>query len=94
MSLYNRLIGTEQPKIPVHQFCAALAERSRLKLTHDDIVQMFTLSTSEAQEAADFYTAVGPLASTEVEDVLVLAEWRLAYATEASIKTRFNVVAL
>lgn len=94
MALYNRLIGTEEPKIAVHQFCAALAERTRGKVTNADISSMFNLSVDETTEFSTLYSSVSLMNAKEVEDVFMLAEKRLAYANAAAVKTRLNVISL
>jgi hypothetical protein len=53
MGLYERLIGVlNEPKIPVHQFMAAIGEVERGKWTNADAIAAFTLTPSEQAEAA------------------------------------------
>jgi len=94
MGLYERLMGDEQPKIPVHQFTAAVAEKKRLKITTQQVIDAFGLSAGEQTEVATLFTAVdGVLLTREmVIDVLNLAERKLAgYTTAALVKTRLGV---
>ena len=50
MGLYERLCGTEEPKLPIHQFMAALGEHDRGKMTRDQVVFAFSLSAAEQVE--------------------------------------------
>jgi hypothetical protein len=50
MSLYTRLMGTTDPKIPVHAFMAALGEFERGKATRQQIMDGFGLSVGEGTE--------------------------------------------
>jgi hypothetical protein len=52
MGLYERLVGVEEPKIPVHSFMAALGEVERGKSVAADVSSAFGLSSSEQTEAA------------------------------------------
>ncbi len=51
MALYARLIGTEEPRIPIHAFIGALGEWERGKITRTQVVNGFTITTSS--ELAD-----------------------------------------
>ena len=61
MSLYRRLIGLDEPKIPVHQFMAALAEFKRGKFTGPQVLSMFQLSPAEQTELAALRTELAAL---------------------------------
>lgn len=51
MALYDRLMGFQEPKIPVHQFMAEAGEFQRGKVTSAQAQTDFGLSTSELTEA-------------------------------------------
>lgn len=51
MSLYTRLLGDETPRIPVHQFMAAIGELERGRVTEQQVVDYFGLSAGETTEA-------------------------------------------
>lgn len=51
MGLYERLAGTEGPKLPIHQFVGAIGEWSRGLITSSDLQNSFGLSAAELVEA-------------------------------------------
>jgi len=100
--LIDRIQGIEpRPKIPVHQFCAAIDEYARGNLTRAQIVAAFDLQGSEATQAgqlADLIDAQTTAATKlnlviSIEDVFVLTEQPDLglYDTKAKIATRFNL---
>lgn len=106
MALYDRLIGidADNPKIPVHGFSAVLGEFARGALTGAQAqagIELFSgapLTAAEVVEAQALLatvtgTAPAKLArAKEIDDVLMLAEHRLAqYDTAAEVKTRLGV---
>lgn len=96
MGLFERLMGLEEPKIPVHQFQAMMAERSRGKVTDEQIIDAFNLSAAEQVEMGKTrdrtLAPVSPLMTSEVDDVLLLAEMLIPpYNTAAAVKTRLGV---
>jgi len=50
MSLFQRLVGIDQNKIPLHPFRAALSDYSRGWLVDVDIISAFSLSDAEWDE--------------------------------------------
>lgn len=50
MGLYERLAGTESEKISSHAFMAALGEFDRGKMTSQQVINAFTLSSGEQTE--------------------------------------------
>ena len=100
MGLYERLMGFEQPKLPVHQFMGAMQEISLGNMTGAQGVTAFGLSPAEATEASTLQATIAaePTAvekkvkAMEVERVLFLAEQRLVpFDTPAAVKTRLGV---
>lgn len=95
MGLYERILRLEEPKIPVHGFMAALAERKRGRVTAQQIVTTFQLDAAAQADAvalnARFDDAVNPLTGVELHDVLLLADAGLAYQTVNALKTRLGV---
>lgn len=106
MGLYERLIGVDadNPKIPVHGFSSVLGEFARGNLTGQqaqDAITVFSgapLTAGEVTEAQALLatvtgTAPAKLArAKEIDDVLILAEHRVAqYDTAAEVKTRLGV---
>jgi len=95
MGLYERILRLEEPKIPVHAFMAALAERKRGQITGANIVTLFDLDATATTEVialnARFDDVVTPLTGVEVHDVLLLADAGLGYTTVAALKNRLGV---
>lgn len=51
MALFERLIGTEEPKIAIHKFHAVIDEMKQGRLTQAQAKQVLGLSNQEASEA-------------------------------------------
>lgn len=82
MSLYTRLIGLESPKIPVHQFMAALGEIERGKLTEGNVSAAFGLSAGEQTELASLVTRIRtPLEGYPLNGRVTLTNVGAAYDT-------------
>ena len=95
MALYERLTGEGRPKLPVHQFAAAVAEKARGKLTRADIGAAFSLSEAELVEfdALEARMLIDTaLSSGALHDVLLLAETGLM--TAAQVRTRIGIVVI
>lgn len=58
MSLYQRLLGAEKPRIPVHSFIAALGELERGKITRAQVLVGLGIA---ADEEADFDAIVAKI---------------------------------
>lgn len=100
MGLYERLMGFEEPKLPVHQFMGAMQEIAMGNMTGAQGVAAFGLSAAEATEAQTLQGVVSApatadgkkLRAVEYERVLMLAEQRIApFNTVALVKTRLGV---
>ena len=91
MALLDRIIGTEEPKIPVHQFMAALAEYKRGAVTGAQVVAAFDLSTEETAALDTWLSNLDTDAINRdlIHDVLLLAEDGLY--TKATVITRLGV---
>lgn len=101
--LIDRIQGTDatRPKLPMHQFAAALAEYARGRLTRAQLATAFDLQGSEATQATALADAMDAksgttnkmLYSQEIADVAYFAEQPELgiYATKAAIKTRLEL---
>ena len=76
MPLFERLVGTEDPKLPVHQFMAALAEYKRGEVTGVQVATAFDLSAGEATNLQEFLDNLDAdtISRDVIHDVLLLAE--------------------
>ena len=98
MALFARLVGSEEPKLPVHQFMAALSELARGQMTRAEIVTAFDLTVAEdadlglvIQRAQQELTVTARLLWLhELEQVLILAEGGLRYTTASSARLRLG----
>lgn len=50
MALWDRLCGFQDPRVPVHQFMAALGEVERGKMTEAEVATAFNLDAGEQSE--------------------------------------------
>lgn len=64
MALYERLVGTESPKIPVHAWMAALGEVQRGKMTAQQVYDAFALSAGEQTQANAMFALIQPTPET------------------------------
>lgn len=73
MSLYTRLLGLDEPKIPVHQFMAMLGEFERGKISGVQIASALGLSPAEETEALALAARViTPLESVSLGGLVAL----------------------
>ncbi len=98
MALLNRLRGTEEPKLPVHQFQAALSEWQEGGMTRAQVLTAFSITSAEEaqldQVKALYQNAVDRTRFRKVFDnVLLLAEINtVPYETGAKILSRLSGV--
>jgi hypothetical protein len=94
VGLYERLLGLSEPKLPVHQFTAAMGEVRRGKVSPATVAAAFQLDAAEQAETGTLsarFNDAPPLTSVELHEVLCLAEQGRAYGTVATLKTRLGV---
>lgn len=103
MGLYERIMGTELPRVPVHQFMAAMQEYVLGQMTGAQATAAFNLSPGEQTQALalrDRLLAESSASSNlqrrlkalEFENVLILASTRIPpYDTVAAVTTRLGV---
>jgi hypothetical protein len=60
MGLYDRLLGLESPRIPMHDFIGAMGELERGKITTQQAIDLFTLSAGEQTEATTLLAKIVP----------------------------------
>jgi hypothetical protein len=104
VALYDRILGIVEPKIPVHQFQAALAEFGRNRLTGAQaqaIIEFTSGAPLDAAGVTEAQTLLGTVTGsasarlarvTEIDHVLLLAESKApGYDTVALVKARLGV---
>jgi len=89
MALIERIMGLEEPKLPVHQLRAGVSEVLRGKATREQLVTYFGLSANEADELETL--VLSGQSGEEIEDVLLLAEQQLGYDTADKVRTRLGL---
>ena len=91
MSLLDRLLGNEDPKLPVHQFMAALAEYKRGAITKQNVIDAFLLSVPEGTSLQTFLTKLDSdtIDRAFIHDVLLLGE--AGYYTKSQVQTRLGL---
>lgn len=103
MALVERLMGTETPKIPVHDFFAACHELVMGRLTVAQIKTALNMDAS-AQSEFDTMVALAPTGSTalataqkaqyveSMHSVFILAEGGYAgYNTPANVRSKLGI---
>lgn len=73
MGWVERIWGSEEPRIPVHQLCASIAEAIRGEITSGDVQTDFNLTTQDFNEIASLIQ--GAMTGLEIEDILCRAEY-------------------
>jgi Asp-tRNA(Asn)/Glu-tRNA(Gln) amidotransferase B subunit len=104
MGLYERVLGLEEFKIPVHAFSALMAEFARSRITGAqaqagvELTSGAPLTPAEVVEAQALLATITGSATArlarakEIDDVITLAEARVTqYDTAAEIKARLGV---
>lgn len=91
MTLLNRLLGTEDPKLPIHQFMAALAEYKRTSITGQQVIDAFGLDAGEATALSEFLDNLDgdTIDRAKIHDVLLLGETGLY--PKAKVKTELGL---
>jgi hypothetical protein len=97
MSLLDRLTGIEEPKLPVHQFWAALTEYAAGKITEANILDAFDILSgtdlSEWQWLVGKYVASTNKSSfiEKIHVIFILAEYKIfGYDQKTVIQNRIN----
>lgn len=96
MSVIDRLIGTEEPKIPVHQFWAGFQELYEGAITFTEFTAAFIISAEEEAEMLALKGLVDASADPynflqHVHSLFVLAEVSLlGYEVRATLLARVN----
>lgn len=87
MGLIERVVGTEAPKVPAHQFMAALGEIERGKVTEQQVATGFVLSAAEQNEAATLAAKIiTPLESYAMGGFVNIANVGVNYDTVAAAR--------
>lgn len=101
--LYERLLGLQEPKIPIHTFFSVMQEFALGNMTGAQASAAFNLDASEQAEATTLLNKILTEAATngaiarrvkalEYENVLIVAESLIPpYNTVAAVKTRLGV---
>ncbi len=91
MGLIHRLEGSESPKVPVHQFMAALGEYKRGAASQAQIVAAFNLSEAEETQLEVYLSNLDTDAINRqlIHDVLLLLE--RGHYTVGQAKERLGV---
>lgn len=103
MPLLERIMGIEQPKLPVHDFFAANHERIEGRLTRADVISLFAMDAATVLEydrlVASAPTGTSALATAQkalfiekIHAVFILAEGGYAgYNTSAAIRLKLGI---
>lgn len=87
MGLYERLVGTQSPKIGVHSWMAALGEFERGKMTSQQIINAFALDAGEQTQATAMLGLIQPPPETVALGAFnILTNVGAAYDTLAAAK--------
>lgn len=87
MSLYTRLMGIDDPHIPVHNWMAALGELERGKMTNQQVIDAFALSAGEQTEATTLIAKiVPPLESISLGALVTLTNIGTTYDNSTASK--------
>jgi hypothetical protein len=103
MALVERLMALETPKIPVHHFFSANAERIGGALTREQVIAMFSMDAASTTEY-DAMAALAPVGTNatalaqkalwieKIHAILMLSEGRYSgYSTAAEVRTKIGL---
>lgn len=102
MALVERLMGIEEPRIPVHQFFAAVGEVVQGNITGAQVKSFLNMdAAAQAEWDAMAATQPGPVANkavwvSHIHAVFLLAEtWETGpipgYSTPAEVRTKLGI---
>jgi len=66
MSVFNRIAGTEEPKIPVWYIISDVMKVIDSRLTFAQLVAEYSFTSAEQTEIGEYLTAVGAILATEI----------------------------
>jgi formyltetrahydrofolate hydrolase len=90
VALIERLMGLEEPKIPVHQFQATIAEWARGSITGAQA--QVILSARGGQVLSSAEVAARAMRLIEIDQVFLLAEYGVTpYNTAAAVRARLGI---
>lgn len=72
MSIFNRIAGTLEPKIPVWPIMMDFTRVMDSELSFADLATKYELSPAEQAEAGEYLTAIGALVQSEVATRLTM----------------------
>jgi hypothetical protein len=95
MALLDRLTGDEEPKLPSHQFAAAMEEWAQGQMTRAQVIAAFSISASEETQLDAIKSRmddVSPLKFEVLHNVALLAEKKIPpYDVKAEITSRLGL---
>jgi len=93
-TLYTRLLG-QSDNIPVDTYVSAISEQRRGNATPQEIAALFAFTGNQANEHALILGRMQevevPLGSTELRDILLLAESQFKYTSEELLIARLGL---
>lgn len=91
MALLDRLLNLEDPKIPTHQFMAALAEYKRGAIAKQNVVDAFDLSIDEATALQAWLDNLDSdtVNRAMIHDILLLGE--VGLYSKAQVQSRLSI---
>jgi len=72
MSVFNRIAGTEDPKLPVWPIMMDFTRVMDAELSFEDLAKNYELSPAEQAEVGEYLTAIGTLVQAEVATRLTM----------------------
>ena len=72
MSIFNRIAGTAEPKIPVWPIMMDFTRVMDQELSFADLATKYELSPAEQAEVSEYLTAIGALVQAEVATRLTM----------------------
>lgn len=80
MSVFNRIAGTEEPKIPVWPIMMDITRVMDAEITFQQLATSYSLDAEEQTELGEYMTAIGSILTAEVATRMGIG-WEQASAT-------------
>lgn len=96
MSLLDRLSGTQDPKLPVHQFWGSLVEWTQGEVTRQNVIDAHNISVADETDLDWLKGKIDASANTvnfmhNIHSLFMLAEDNLyGYSAQATMVARIN----
>ena len=85
MSIFNRIAGTEQPKVAVWPIMMDITRVMDEEISFTDLAEQYSLSAEEQAEMAEYIQAIGAMIVTEVTERMTFGWGQVGATRDARV---------